>query len=116
MKQKKMNYLPLVILPVILLMCMGLWLLKSLPLEPGKGVESDTGVFDLRSHDFSKQKVFISRTVEYVDGALLTPEEFDARDDIRVGRAPDGARPYTMRIRVLVPNDICYGIGGYSVN
>ncbi len=115
MQQKNMNYLPLMILPIILLMCIGLWTLKSLPLVSGF-VDSDSGVFDMRDHDFSEQKVWISRTVEYVDGELLTPDEFTGRDDIQIGRAPDGARPYTMRIRVLVPDDHYYGIGGYSVN
>ncbi len=115
MNLKKMNYLPLIILPIILLVCFGLWQVKEMG-TPVEAVDSETGTFDMRDIDFNNTLASVTRTVEYVPGVLLTPEEFDIRDDIQVGRVPDGARPYTMRIRVLVPDNMSYGIDGYSVN
>ncbi len=114
-KHKKINYLPLIILPIILLVSFAVWLSKVDPI-PTVNVDFDNGFYDMRDIDFSSTYGGIRKDVEYVLDALLTPEEFDQRDDILVGRVPDGERIYTARIKVLVPDGKYYGIVGYSMN
>lgn len=115
MGKKTIKYLPLLLLPIIVIVCFGLWSVEQSPL-PWTNVESDTAVFDARDVDFSKHIVSFNRCVEYVSGAMLTPEEFEKRDDIIVGKVPDGTEISTMRIRILVPDNMQYGIAGYSAN
>lgn len=112
---KKTNHLPLLLLPVIIAICFTLWSAEQSPL-PWTKVESDTAVFDARHIDFTQNIISFNRCVEYVDGVMLTPEEFSLRDDTQVGRVPDESEVCTMRIKILVPDDRVYGIAGYPVN
>lgn len=111
----KSNHWPLLFLPIILIVCFGLWAAEQSPL-PWTSVESDKAVFDAREIDFDAHIVSFNRSVEYIPDVMLTPEEFDGRADIQVGKVPDGTLVSTMRIRILVPDDRVYGMAGYSVN
>lgn len=102
------------VLPVIVLFCVGFWVLQRA--TPRVHMESDNGVYDLTGVDLRHTMAELRRTVEYIPGELLSPEEFDARDDILVGKIPDGTRVATMRARILVPEDTVYGVCGYSAN
>lgn len=115
MNNRITKYLPLVLLPIIILACFGLWSADQLTVKEAH-VETDNAIFDAREIDFSENVVFFNRCVEYIPDVMLTPEEFDKRDDIQVGKVPDGTLVSTMRIHILVPDDIAYGIAGYSVN
>ncbi|MDL2233088.1 histidine kinase [Ruminococcaceae bacterium OttesenSCG-928-L11] len=113
MPPKKTNYLPLLMLPIIIVVCLGLWSIQVTPLNH---ISSETATYDLRDIDFSESIANVNRTVEYVPGVLLTPDEFTAREDIIVGTIPEDVTVATMRIRLLLPEGIQYGLCGYSTN
>lgn len=115
MPYKNKKYLPLLLLPIIIILCFGLWSAEQSPL-PWTRVESDTAVFDARDIDFSQYIVSFNRCVEYVPDVMLTPEEFERHENIMVGKVPDETDVCTMRIRILVSDYRMYGIAGYSVN
>lgn len=115
MSKGKAKYLPVLLLPIIIVLVLGAWLVRE-PLLAWDHIQSDTAVFDLREVDFDNSIATISRTVEYVPGVFLTPQEFAQRDDIVVGEVPEETELCTMRIRFLVPDGQQYGICGYSVN
>lgn len=102
------------ILPIILVLCSSIWVMQRY--VPRVLMESEDGVYDLTGVDLRHTMAELRRTVEYIPGELLTPEEFDARDDIQVGKLPDGTRVATMRAYILVPEDIQYGVCGYAAN
>lgn len=102
------------VLPVIVLLCAGIWILQRA--TPIVEIESNDGVYDLSGVDLRHTIAELRRTVEYIPGELLTPEEFDARDDVSVGKIPGDTKVATMRARILVPQDVHYGVCGYSVN
>ncbi len=114
-QREKMNYLPLIILPMILFICFGLWFV-NVDTIPTEHVDFNEGIYDMRQIDFSKTYGGIHKDVEYIPGVLLSPEEFNQRDDTLFGNIPDGTRVCTARIRVLVPENKYYGILGYSMN
>lgn len=104
----------LIVLPLILALCVGFWAMQRS--VPRVHAGSDSGVYDLTGLDLRHTMAELRRTVEYIPGELLTPEEFDAREDIQVGKIPYGTRVVTMRARILVPEDIVYGVCGYAAN
>jgi len=110
-----MNYLPVLLLPAIFFLCFWVWRLRYTPLD-WVNIESQTGVFDLRDVDFASTGVTLNRNVQYIPDEMLTPEEFARRDDIQYGIVPDGTKVCTMRIQLLLNDDMQYGIIGYSVN
>ncbi|MDL2250602.1 histidine kinase [Lachnospiraceae bacterium OttesenSCG-928-J05] len=114
MSKKRSEYMLVVLLVFFALLCLGLWQVQNMNRQVL--VESDTGTFDLRELNLERQMAQISRTVEYVPGAFLSPEEFAKSENIQVGNVPEETGICTMRIRVLVPDNQQYGISGYSVN
>lgn len=114
MPPKIKKYAPVILLPLIVILCLWLWSFQRIVAPVPYGTED--GTFDLLDVDFSETVAETSRTVEYVPGVLLTPEEFAQRDDIQVGTIPEGVLVATTRIRLLVPDGIQYGVCGFSVN
>ncbi len=66
-------------------------------------ITSEDGIWDLRGVDLQNQSVRLAGAVEYVKGALLSPDEFAAADNIELGEIPDGTSYLTSRVRLLVP-------------
>lgn len=104
----------LVLLPLIVLLCISIWVLQRA--TPKVEIYSESGVYDLRTFDFSQATAVPYRVVEYIPWELVSPEEFAARDDIQVGKIPDDLRVVTMRQRILVPEGRLYGVCGYAAN
>ena len=74
------------------------------------------GVWDLTAFDLDEQIVFIEGDVEYVPGALLTPEEFDAYEGIiEYGAPPLDRSVATARLRFVFPEDKVYSLVGTAV-
>ena len=74
------------------------------------------GVWDLTAFDLDEQIVFIEGSVEYVSGALLTPEEFNAYGGaIEYGSTPDDRTVATARLRLVFSEDKVYSLVGRSV-
>lgn len=103
----------IILLPAIALLCMGIWYLQSTPMVR---LQSNSGTIDLSGADFQNTLYRVPQTVDYVAGALLTPNEFEQREDIRTGYVPDDVAVVTMRLRILVPDNRAYGISGFSAN
>lgn len=117
LKIKKQNHSKMIILfiaPLVALLCAGIWFMQTS--IPKIFVESETGVYDLRGFDFSETMIVTNRVVEYIPGELLSPEEFEARHDIQIGRIPGDVRVVTMRQHILVPDDRLYAICGFAAN
>lgn len=101
-------------LPLMLLFCAAAWLIQGG--VPVLNISSETGVWDLRGVDFSAANVRFSGKVEYIPGALLTPQEFAARE-AEAQVADTYGQPAacgTSRIRLLVPPGANYVISESS--
>lgn len=101
-------------LPLALFFCAAIWLIQgSLPVTD---VYSDSGIWDLREIDFSSTNVRFTGKVEYIPGALLTPEEFDERQSEAIITDTYGstARYGTSRIRIRMPEDQSYAVSESS--
>lgn len=109
-----------VILPIITLVCLLLWYLRTFyrsDIANVLVVESQTGEWDLTDVDFSDVLVRIRGDVSYIPGAVLTPEQFAARqDEAKVGKPYEETNVATSRIRLLLPDDSTYMIIGYSID
>lgn len=115
MKKSFEKWIPLITLPVMLAVCLALWMIASNATYTE--VHSDSGVWDLRDFDFENASARVIGAVEYIPNALLTPEEFEARsDEILLGNPQDVAAYSTSRIRVLLPDDTTYMLAGRSTD
>ncbi|MCL2763944.1 MAG: 7TM-DISM domain-containing protein [Treponema sp.] len=103
MKEKFKNLFPLFILPIILVICAGLWV--GLSSGRYENVQSDeTGTWDLRYFDFNKTNARLTGAVEFIPNVLLTPDEFTARENESIAGFPAEKADFsTSRIRLLVP-------------
>ena len=109
MKPNK-SHLFSIVLPICVLLCLALWLLKMPPVSVT--VDSRNGVWNLRGIDFSKTCAHLTGYSEYVPNALLTPDEFAASDDISTGALPDGTEYATFRMRLLLSEDQIVALAG----
>ena len=106
LSKKLRAYLPLVTLPLILLVCYGFWVNLSGLAYTRVGMQD--GHWDLRAYDFNHDIVTLTGGAEFIPYALLTPEEFIAREDeVRIGFTDIGVNyPYaTSRLRLIMPGD-----------
>ena len=111
MKQN-INRIFLIILPICLLLCFFLWLLKTPP--ESVTVEAQNGVWDLRGVDFNRTSAKLIGQPEYVLNALLTPDEFAASKDVQTEAVPDGTRFLTFRFRILLPDSNIVALARYA--
>jgi len=95
------NRILLIILPLILLVCLSLWLLKANP--ELTDLRSEDGVWDARGIDFASTGAKLIGDIEYVPNELLSPTEFAQSEHITVGSIPDRTSHLTSRIRILAP-------------
>lgn len=103
MRWTKENYMVLIILPIILLMCFGVWSIKTDDSFVAR-IRSDVPEWDLTNVDLKNQIARVEgMSVEYVPNALLTPDSFDAHDDIRIGCPAEDVQFYTARYPFLCP-------------
>lgn len=105
-----------VVLPLIVLLCFGIWYVRADPTAEIR-VESDTPVWDLRHVDMREHYVRLrGGNAEFVPQAFLLPDEFDQRGDIQTGKPEKIAQYYTGRIRLLVPEGQIYAVTASSVD
>jgi signal transduction histidine kinase len=96
-------------LPLIFLVIAALWL--NLPEEQYSSVYSTSGSWDLQKFNFDYATASIHGRVEYISAPFLTPDQFAARENEVLRRYPSiGNAPATVRIRLLLPDDVCYVI------
>ncbi len=104
-----------ILLPLIVILSVGLYLLHSD--SNYRWVESTGGVCALTGVDFEAGELARTRgEVEYVPGALLTPEEFAASDQILLGSAYEVGPVLTSRLRIQVPEGRLYALCSTTAN
>lgn len=99
------------VLAVILLVCCSLLYLRNdyrFDIVDVEKVESEAGTWDLTDIDFDTTVVQLEGDVEYVEGAILTPEEFGRADNIEVGNPGYSYTTATSRMHLLMPDDRTY--------
>lgn len=119
MALKKENRILFVILPLIFLICFAIWYLRvvSIYLPPTyQRINSDNGVWDLTGYDFDNSFARANGQVEFIPGALLTPQEFAQRENEAQLGAADADPVNTSRIRILVPDEGVYMLAMFSVD
>lgn len=111
---KETIVLIVVMLPIMLIISLSVWIVRNtLPIAD---FYSDSGLWNLTAVDFDKTAVRFSGLVEYIPGALLTPEEFEAREGEAVITQTIGmeSRYGTSRITLYVPEGSNYIISESS--
>ena len=100
------------VLPISVLLCFFLWLLKTPP--ESVTVDEKNGIWDLRGVDFGKISAKLAGHPEYVLNTQLTPEGFAASNAVMTGAVPDGADFLTYRFRILLPEDSVVALARYA--
>ena len=106
------NRIIYIILPICVLFCFFLWLLKTPPVSTT--VESENGIWDLRGIDMQATSAKLTGYPEYYAGSLLTPEEFSSSNGTQVGIVPEGVEYITFRYRILLPDDSLVAVARYA--
>lgn len=97
----------IIILSFIFLACGALWMWADYPVTH---MSSDSGTRDLRGADFSSGCFDLFGPVEYIPNALLTPQEFEERqDEIKIGKPEKESRFSTSRLHIEAPEGT-YGL------
>lgn len=99
---------------LLLILAVGMLIWMQYNRRPVVVVQGTDGVWDLRGVNLAEDCVRLSGPIEYVPGALLTPEAFDASSDVTIGNIPDYCEFLTSRIRLLVPEDAVYEMAGFA--
>ena len=102
----------LISLPLCVLLCFFLWLLKTPP--NAVEMESDNGVWDLRDVDLGETSAKLIGYPEFIADALLTPEEFALSQAIETGTVPEGVEYSSFRFRILLPDDSIVAVARYA--
>lgn len=114
---KNYKFILTIILPAIVLICLFIWFEPQE--EINTGIFSESGEWDLRGLKFDYYGCDLYGPVEYIANALLTPEEFSARETEAEVGYPRGHELYdisqyvdsqyaTSRIRILLPDNGYY--------
>lgn len=90
--EKKERWTLAAVLPLIVLVMFLVWGIKPRTDDIRTAVSAD-GIWVLEDTELMQTAVRLTGDVEYVPNALLTPQEFEGRTDIRIGQPGDnGAR------------------------
>lgn len=102
------------VLPLIVLVMFLVWGIKPRTDDIRTAVSAD-GIWVLEDTELMQTAVRLTGDVEYVPNALLTPQEFEGRTDIRIGQPGNEIQYATSRMRIRIrPGS--YLICGYSVD
>lgn len=112
--EKKERWTLAAVLPLIVLVMFLVWGIKPRTDDIRTAVSAD-GIWVLDDTELMQTAVRLTGDVEYVPNALLTPQEFEGRTDIRIGQPGNEIQYATSRIRIRIfPGS--YLICGYSVD
>jgi len=117
---KKENFILFLLLPVITAACVLIWYSGTSSYYDRvdfRYIPSSNGDYDLSGLDFANTVIRIDGSVEFILGALLTPEEFDTRTaEIQTGRPQDVSNVATSRVRLIFPDDNTYMLTETSID
>ncbi len=115
--KKKLNALFLTIICIVITLCFMLWFIKfehRVNVEDNNIIMSHTGVWDLTNFNFDNGIVLTRGSEEYIEGELLSPQEFEQNSDkIQIG-SPKASPVNTSKITLIMPNNDTYIIMGTS--
>ncbi len=113
-QKSKVNIYFFIVISLVVMFCFSLWYLRMeyhFHTDENKTIHSQTGVWDLTEYDFSEGFAIISGSEEYIEGKLISPDDFDT-EDIKIGSTSLPVN--TSRITLYMPNDYAYTIMGNS--
>ncbi len=113
-EKPKVNIFLFATIIFVIMLCFSLWYLRvehRIYSNENMTINSQTGVWDLSEYDFSKGFAITSGSEEYIEGKLVSPQEFDT-EEIKVGSTSSPVN--TSRITIYMPNDNTYTIMGNS--
>lgn len=120
MNEKRERRILWIVLPLILLVSLSMWYLRTFyryDIINVVGVKSQNGEWDLLGVDFTNTIVKLEGETAYIPGEILTPEEFAARQgEVKLGDPMDEANAGTSRMRVLLPENRTYMLQGTSID
>ena len=96
------NYLPIAVIPIMLLI--GFLLLSNESAKPYRVVYDENGLWDMSGFDFDNHNVLFGGYAEIIPGELLTPEEFRERENEAILACPNRVSVLTSRMTILVPD------------
>jgi len=97
MIRKNEKLLILVILPLTIVIFSAIWFIRTNYSNVVR-MDSEAACWDIRGVDISEKCLRLSgNSAEFILGELLTPEEFDLRDDIQMGSPLNAAQCHTSR-------------------
>ncbi len=101
-------------LAFVFLLCVTLWYAKSYFRHQNVNyteVTSENGYWDLTEIDFETTVVYLTGSVSYIEDAILTPLEFEAREDEAViGQSVDTESGRTAKLIIEMPDDGYYNL------
>lgn len=107
-KQKPERLVLYIIIPIIIILCIGLAFLLSLD-KASVRVHSQNGIWDLSNSDVKSKGVQIEGNVEYIPNELLTPDEYDKKKNKAIlSDEPLTSEFATSRIILKMPDDGWY--------
>ena len=105
------------VVALLFLLTVGLMVWNNLPGTETITVYSENGIWDLRDFDFENNIARVRGPVPYIPDALLTPEEFAAREgEARVGYPEDMAQFATSKMTILLPEEGYYSFAVSSID
>ncbi len=119
-KTSKINYALIAVLLFATAFSVVLWYMSVMhvgnsPLYVGD-IQSTNGVWDLTQENFEDKIIVINGELEYIEGMLVEPEDFDSYgDSIKIG-SPDSLPVNTVRLTLNMPNDEMYTIMANSID
>ncbi len=119
-KRNKINYALIVVLLFAIAFSVVLWYVSIMHVGNSSlyvgDIQSTDGVWDLTGEDFDNNIIVTNGNLEYIEGELVEPEDFDSYgDSIKIG-TPDKLPVNTVRLTLNMPNDEMYTIMANSVD
>ena len=116
MIRKNEKLLILVILPLTIVIFSAIWFIRTNYSNVVR-MDSEAACWDIRGVDISEKCLRLSgNSAEFILGELLTPEEFDLRDDIQMGSPRNAAQCHTSRNKILLSSDETVALSFASVD
>lgn len=116
MNMKKERRVLFAVMPLIVLLCLSLWVARNYyRVDDITRVQSKNGVFDLTGIDFNTGILRLEGDISFIPG-ILTPEEFAAREDEAESGNPWDIPSATSCIRIRVPNNRTYMVTVNSID
>ncbi len=101
-------------LKIVAIFCISLWLISTFHRDAVMHlttIEGQDGVWDLRDKDITEQLLLLEGDVQYIEGALVSPEAFDSRADaVSLGKPSPDAALCTAKLVLLMPDDESYAL------